>query len=88
MLSNTTTGNADEFGVIHSSLEPLESLAQSEEKKEDKKEGASPNITKHTNVTKKAVVKQIWKYAAEGFGHAVDKLRDCTEEEMKAKEEE
>ena len=40
---------------------------------------------------RKAVVKNIWKMGAEGFGHATDPLPVCpepTEEETKAKEEE
>jgi hypothetical protein len=79
-----------------SSLEPVESLAQSEEKKEEKKEegkdaGNATNSTIDPKKIKKAVVKNIWKMGAEGVGHNEDPLPICpepTEEEIKAKEEE
>ena len=71
----------------------LETLAQSEEKKEEKKEegkdgGNATNSTVDPKVMRKAVVKNVWKMGAEGFGHAPDPLPVCTEEEIKAKEEE
>ena len=56
-------------------------------KKEDKKEGNSTVVDpKQAKIKQKAVVKQIWKMGAEGFGHAEDPLPDCPKEEEKKDE--
>ena len=73
------------------SLESSETLAKSkkeEEKKEEAKEGNATNSTVDPKVKRKAVVTNVWKMGAEGFGHASDPLPVCTEEEIKAQEEE
>jgi hypothetical protein len=94
MTNSTSNEKVDEYGIIHTSLEPIDSLVQmkGDEKKEDKKDDNASNATQvNPKLLRKAVVTNVWKMGAEAYGHAEDPLPDCPppdEEEEKKKEKE